>query len=282
MKSMNWGRLAAVLVGLLLILSALGKLFPIQNFELGLMAQGFAGDRLTSGLFARFFVMAELSLGIALILDLGFARLAARLNLLMLGAFSIYLGILAFTQPDLEDCGCMGSIGAMGPLASLIKNLILMGMTGTFLYLSAPKPRSRQWLWLSPVFMYCLLLLAFPLQSGQAIPDSETMGKKMMALLSLECDHCKEAARLVKDLQQEQPELTVEFLYWGEEKLIEAFESETETNFDYRLLSTEEFFSMLEQSPPRLMYFENDSLRHNWEGESVDEAAIRDWFAKNG
>ena len=57
-------RLAAALVGVFFIVSALGKMFPVQNFELFLIEQGFAGDRLFAGLLSRFFLMAELALGL--------------------------------------------------------------------------------------------------------------------------------------------------------------------------------------------------------------------------
>lgn len=126
-----------LLLGVLFVVSAIAKLFDIDQFEIYIFSFGLTPLGV-SFVAARLVIVAELLLGIGLAANVynRFFNIAA---ILTLACFSIFL-CYALLAGRHDSCHCMGSLLEMNPALSLLKNAILV-----LWVLSAT--RSRSWNW---------------------------------------------------------------------------------------------------------------------------------------
>lgn len=97
--------------------------------------------------------------------------------------------------------------------------------------------------------------------AGTFNPDE---GEKIIALFSLDCEHCLEAAAKLAQQKTSLPQILILFL--GEAEQVEPFVNQSGLNAPYIILPPEEFFPLLKQSPPRLIYLINGNVVKEWEG----------------
>lgn len=92
-------------------------------------------------------------------------------------------------------------------------------------------------------------------------------GKKVVAILSLDCDHCQETSIKLADLLRKHKIPKVYALFWGDESQVKPFFEKTGLEFPYMILPAEKFFPLLEKSPPRIAYLNNGNVLGDWSGE---------------
>lgn len=80
-------------------------------------------------------------------------------------------------------------------------------------------------------------------------------GEKIVALFSLDCDHCLDAATKMAKQRNSLPQILI--LYFGEPEQVGAFVSQSGLNAPYIILPPEEFFPLLKQAPPRIVRLVN-------------------------
>jgi hypothetical protein len=110
-----------LVIGVLFIVSAVLKLYPIEMLELDL-GRHLKLPEWLSMIFARLLIGFEIALGLLLMIP----RKNNRVLHWALGTtlfFSVYLVYLIVYFPSVENCGCMGMMVRMTPEESLIKNL---------------------------------------------------------------------------------------------------------------------------------------------------------------
>lgn len=114
-----------ILTGLIFILSALAKLFPIQSFELIIVSEGFA-DWSYVRYIAVLIISVELLLGTMLLFEIQVKRVAlpAAFSLLLIFCIQLLYGIIA--NGTYDNCGCFGDALPMTPLEALIKNIVML------------------------------------------------------------------------------------------------------------------------------------------------------------
>lgn len=130
-KIAAWARPAEFTLGLVFVLAALLKasdinLFAIQIYGYGLIPED---GKWLLGPLAVFAVGAEMFLGAALMLGLRLAMvtlLAAQAMIVVLSGFIVY----GWVFHDLSDCGCFGGFIKMGPVSTLLKNVVLLAIGG--------------------------------------------------------------------------------------------------------------------------------------------------------
>jgi hypothetical protein len=110
------------------MVSAFAKALDVKSFALLISYFGIVRNpAMVMGL-AVLIIFAEFLLGIALIASKRFRIHSLRIALAMLVIFTGII-IYAWTFKGLEDCGCFGSFIKLSPIASLIKNIVLIGLT---------------------------------------------------------------------------------------------------------------------------------------------------------
>lgn len=110
-----------LVIGVLFIVSAVLKLYPIEMLELDL-GRHLALPEWMAMILARLLIGFEIALGFLLMIP----RKNSTVLYWALGTtlfFSLYLVYLLVYFPSVENCGCMGMMVKMTPEESLIKNL---------------------------------------------------------------------------------------------------------------------------------------------------------------
>ena len=79
-------------------------------------------------------------------------------------------------------------------------------------------------------------------------------GTSIVCLLSLECEHCMESARVIGELSKEQKIPAVYFLFFGSPGELDHFFEVAKCKFPYKIIEPQVFFPLLgdNPSPPRI------------------------------
>lgn len=115
------------------------------------------------------------------------------------------------------------------------------------------------------------------LDSGEKFnPDS---GIRVFAVLSLDCEHCKEAAMHFKELKKlgVLPYKTV-FVLLGDKSQFAWFFGSENADFPYVIVGPEQFFPLLSAAPPRIVLLVNGNVVKSLEGDAVSRQGIRNLF----
>lgn len=143
-----------MLLGMLFFFSAATKYVALDEFELyiysfNLMNQG------TAFVLARVILAGELLMG-ALLLSNRFHLLACLSNILLLLCFSGFLAYAALIGRG-DNCNCFGELLPFTPVQSLIKNIVLLGLS-----LIAWKWAKANW---RPRWWLALIMAVFPFET---------------------------------------------------------------------------------------------------------------------
>jgi hypothetical protein len=96
-------------------------------------------------------------------------------------------------------------------------------------------------------------------------------GIKIVALFSLDCEHCLEAAKEISQLKL--PNVYVLFL--GDEEQVEPFFKESNSVFPFKIIDPSLFFRLLEKSPPRISLLAEGNLYKNWDSDSFNSKELK-------
>lgn len=114
-----------ILLGLFFIATAVMKLLSIENFELYIYSFNLFGFGLTS-VIARLVIAFELLVGAGLIAKIQYRKIWW-LTMSMLIGFTLLLIYVAIFRHD-ANCHCMGDVVELSPVASIIKNIVVMAL----------------------------------------------------------------------------------------------------------------------------------------------------------
>jgi hypothetical protein len=285
------------LIGGFFIFTGIVKLFPIATFEFTLVSQGITNWDFAPYL-SRAIIALEVVLGIGLLQKSYLKRLVLPSTFLLLLVFSIHLGYSLITEGNKDDCGCFGQFLALSTIEGIIKNVFMMGIL-LFLFGSIPKnPRSKPIVpILVPIITVLSLFLIFPVKKYQVvengndnydeivkvpspfgkfhsfsygIEDNLDEGIKLVALLSLDCDHCLEAAYEIGELQKVMLIPPTYFLFYGEEENVRPFFEEAGVDVPYIILDAQSFFPLIKKAPPRVSLLEDGYIIGEWNQETFD------------
>lgn len=282
----------SILIGLFFIFSAWSKTTPnLQYFETIIHQQLGLSD-LIAALSARFFIGLEAALGIMLVINVfGSKKWVLKACILLLIVFSIHLLILWISQGSEVDCGCMGSIVSMNPWVSLIKNMVLLLLVG-ILHKKSEEEHNiyNQVLCLivtlviiaAPFVLYPMgprnlplsLLYASEIQDQPA--QELRKGQHILCFMTLTCPHCRHAATLINEINEEHPGLPFYILFPKvEDDSLQAmqladFEAETKIhNLPYSFIPREQFGEMIkaagEDGVPTMLWMTDTTINRKME-----------------
>lgn len=259
------------------LFSAYTKAIAPGFFEALIEQQGLVTSRLYGAWATRFIIALETWLGLCLLLSF-YTRAILRLSFALLCAFSIHLFYL-IAVGETGNCGCFGEMISMSPLASLIKNLVLLAANALLLcykYKESKKP----WItWLLLPLMFAAATFVWPVQIQQEavvekLPKFENEagidfaeGSYLVAILNLSCEHCQEAAQQIVEWQNkgiELPQLVALFFSEGDTTVAD-FNNITGANFPHQMISVNTFFDLIGSAPPRIYWIEDGQVKQYWD-----------------
>jgi len=280
-----------ILTGLIFILSAYLKLFPIEPFELYIYGHPFINWSLAS-LLAVTIVGIEFALGLLLIVNV-FPKKIQWFTLSLLSAFTIYLLFQAL-KGSTENCHCFGGELELGPVESIIKNLILIFI---LILLLVQKNQIGIEKWSKLIFTGIIIFgLAMPFilrppdfiyrsyySKGYSFSNeidftnfnfedefgvvNANDGKIVLCFFSTGCDFCKLSAKKISILSSKLDVSDHVFFIFtgGNENAIKNFTTETNsTNFRNTYLPPGEFFPLSGKRLPSIYFIENGEIIKNF------------------
>jgi len=298
-------RLLSFVLGAVFIVSAMTKLSPVYLFELALV-DGYFSNWTMAPYMARIIISFEFGLGILLLLNLYFGKRLLKVVMLVLGIFTIHLVILYALQGNTGNCMCFGNVIKMKPVESIIKNIVLFGIT----FLLFKKHEGIKWNYSIVILIVSIiisLLVPFVLRPVFSKEKLEALGrnaenislnlnvlnqnnssnvelnsgKHVVAFLSTGCSHCKLAAYKLALIQKENPELPIHLIFADSLHFKEFTEEAKSADLPYSFLGGVEFFVRTAGGrTPTIYYVENDTARQSVNYMILSTSDITQWVNK--
>lgn len=266
-------KILRIFLALTFFFSAYTKFIGPGFFELTLIDQHIAASREAAAWFTRIIIAVEVAIGFFLLFGIAQRRVYGGV-VLMLVAFTVHLSYL-WAIGDTENCGCFGELLAMSPAESILKNIVLLAISGYLFWWSVPEPTPWRSLTALSAAALALIFWTLPIKSPEAAqfqsfhsfvgaPRVDLLsGEKVVAVFNLDCEHCQEAAREMAELQRLHPNAFPEtyVLYFQEGSTSpSAFETLTQAKYPYHMIDVNTFFDLIGTSPPRLYYLKDGSV----------------------
>ena len=270
-------KILQLLLGITFLFSAYTKAVGPGFFEITLMDQGIAPDRIIASYLARFFIGLEFALGFLMLLPFYVKRLM-QFTFFLLGGFTLHL-IYLWSIGDTDNCGCFGEMISMTPEQSIIKNMIMLAIAFV-VFRSAQTKKIK--IIIPIVFSAATIIsmwIILPIPNHKEFPFESfthfetrgrvdlSSGENLVAIFNLDCEHCQQAATELGELKRNQenfPELYVLYFQEGS-TTVEDFESITQSSFPYDLIEVNTFFDLIGDSPPRVYYLKDGKVLSIWD-----------------
>jgi hypothetical protein len=275
-------------MGLVFIYSGYTKLYPIEPFEYTFVDLGIGGWRLAPFI-ARFMIGLEFFIGLLLIASMYVKKFTVKLTAVSLIIFCIYLIFIIISNGNNGNCGCFGTAIAMTPLQALIKNSVMLvvcyfiykyydGLNyqkigkwifGAFFMTAFAMPHILNYV----DFNYSEAYLTkkedqFKLELDSVYtnakihtpPKTLSVGKHVIAFMSMSCPHCRIAAKKLRLMKEQNPTISIYLILNGDYKKIQSFFEDTKaTNIDYCILNGKNFVYLAGLDMPAI-YMVNNSV----------------------
>ena len=291
--------IASSIIGVIFIVSAITKLFPIQLFESALV-EGYFSNWNFAPFTARIIIAFEFLLGSLLLFNLYFAKRVLKVSIATLIVFSIHLLIVIVTEGNTKNCMCFGNIIILSPLASIFKNILLIVM---FFILYKfhngilPKKPNRILLFLT-IFSIAVPLTQ-PFQTNTISNNDDVVGnhlflervtdtadhgnlaqgKHIIAFMSFTCSHCKIAAYKLHVMKKKNPDLPIFLFFYGNESNLAGFLFETKTHtIPNALLSDVDFVYRSGVRLPAIYFVDADTIVKKVNYTTLHQDDIEKWL----
>ena len=266
-----------LLLAITFLFSAYTKAVGPGFFEITLMDQGIAPNRLIASYLARFFIGLEFALGFLMLLPFYIKQLM-QFTFFLLGGFTLHL-IYLWSIGDTDNCGCFGEMISMTPEQSIIKNIIMLAIALAVFKTAETKKIKKTIPVVFSVVTIISMWIILPIPNHNEFPfDSFThfetrgrvdlsSGEKLVAIFNLDCEHCQETANKLAKLKRSVenfPEFYVLYFQEGSTS-VEDFESITQSSFPYDLIEVNTFFDLIGDSPPRVYNLKDGKVLEIWD-----------------
>lgn len=289
--------------GLVFLLSAFAKLYPIELFEFTFVELGVASWT-TAPFISRLLIGLEFFIGIALIGNFFSSRKFYYAVIALLLIFCAYLVALWFMEGNEGNCGCFGTLLPMTPLQAIVKNIVIIAL----LFLLIRKPVIFEWKYRKALIIAGFLLsfsLPFILNpvalANYATYDEETTGYEMplesvyvennnqiakriiegkwiVGFYSLTCPHCKLAAYKFHILKEKYPDLNLFMVLNGDDQeQVEFFKETKSGHIPHVRLKGSEFIKLSGPELPKIFFINNKIVEQKPPYHLIDDAMIMEW-----
>ncbi|OIQ22433.1 MAG: protein tlpB [Flavobacterium sp. MedPE-SWcel] len=298
-----------IVVAFLFLISAVAKMYPspyfaITTFEVKqLYVMGFSES--FAPYFSRTLIGLEIALGLLLLQPNYLKKLVIPSTILMLLVFTTHLTVETIQNGgNSGNCGCFGELLPMTPIEAIIKNVVAILLLVVLSKLTNPSTTRKNNFWVLTTVTLASILAVFmlapiqpqttavattndgvteveftnvtdgapaPVQSiyAQYFPNIDK-NKKIVALFAPGCEHCRDAAKELTALKNEDenfPEMSVLFMD-EEADLIPEFFEYAGKKYPYQVLDIINFWKILgdEQDTPGIIYLWNGNVIEEWDG----------------
>jgi hypothetical protein len=278
MKKQKFYPVLRYLLALLFFASAYTKLIAPGIVEIILVDQGIISNREIAAYLVRLLIGAEFALGLLLLQKYYLKRIILPAVMLFLSGFTIYLLYAALVLKESRNCGCFGTMLEMSPFESIIKNLVLLIIT-FFVYKHAIAENKRIIipLILCAISVFAVFVLA-PIKNSSDFTFGKytdfagagrvdlASGEKLILLMTLDCDHCRQTAKDIVELKKKYdlPETYALFFQEGD-VTVDSFKVLTGFSVPYKILGGLEFFEMIGTNPPRCYRVKEGRVLEFWD-----------------
>lgn len=295
---MKYGRILEFLLGALFIASAAAKALDIPAFALQVRFYGLLQEKETILTVARFVIAFEAALGTALLAGIRLYGLTFLITGITLLVF-IRLVAFAWAFEGLEDCGCFGKFVKLTPGATIVKNIVLLGMTaGAWWGLRTKPPAIEGEAGPAPPIKAkpgmagyatgavgaLVVVIAWMAGASATAPsppagtDSQStgpfsrfkwehegeridlgQGEWLVAMLSATCEHCQASVPALNEFSLTLEPPRVASIMMGAPDEMEKFRQLTQPLFPTLAVDTLEFLELIGKYPPRFYIVANGS-----------------------
>lgn len=228
-KGFHW--VLRLVLAALFVVSAIAKLFAIDDFELYIFSYGLLPLNL-SYVSARLCIAAELTLGIWLLLGV-WRRVVVLASFVVLVLFSLFLCYAALSGRT-DSCQCMGRLANMPPALSLLKNAVLMVLVLLYGRVASAMRPARRWLrvvgvvvpLVATVSVFCIsvpdswmfgpeeLRYDRELLEHQVAEAGLDQGHQLVALVTPGCPYCRMTREKLGYIAERNHLDTTKIVYW--------------------------------------------------------------------
>jgi len=311
---MKIARIMELLVGVIFLVAAAAKTYDMYGFAVQVREYGiFPGNPDTQMAMAWVMTIVEAVIGAALI-----AGLHLR-GMVLVGTGALLVGFTALIAygwafNNLEDCGCFGTSIQMGPGPSIIKNLILLAMTGyawSKLHNASlevdRKLRSpalaAAGAGLAAVFAVGLLgdepvvdddlvyveiseedakerrFAAFKYKKDDGSEIDLGVGKYVVPVLNATCDHCRDSVAPLNEAAQDADLPQVVALVMAKEGEMDEFRAITSPQFETFTIDMSTLMELVNSVPPAFYFIVDGADEGHLEAEEITIDDVRQLVA---
>lgn len=271
-------KLIRIILSGVFIFSAISKMIAPGLFEITILDQGIIETREMAAYLGRFLLAIELFLGIALLQSNYLKRIVLPATLLTLTGFTILL-LFSYFAGDSNNCGCFGEVLKMSPLEAIIKNIVLI-VVGIFVFQSTEKDANKIYIPIVILIIsFGIVFTVTPIKSYEDLVFSKyidfenegrvdlTEGDKLVAIFSIDCEHCMATANEIIEFENETSKLNNFYiLFSGEESdTVQNFLDEANIEHPYLRIPIEDFFDLIGNAPPRIYWLQNGEVKEYWD-----------------
>lgn len=275
------------------IFSAVTKFVSIEPFEWTFMDMGLPNS--LAFFLARFMIGFEFMLALFMLAHFYLKKFTYPITNLFLVVMTIYLVIILVTKGNDVDCGCFGDTLPMSPAVSIVKNLVLIGITLLLSRIYPVKPYRFQ-LPLSIAGAAATIAIPFlfvpysqepkPINLDALYADRTHLpsvelrrGKHLIAFMSLGCPHCRSAAGIFGEMYKKDSSLPLFMILYGAEADTADFFKETKANkvphFSFNDMTA--FRKMAGKYVPQIYWINNGILERKLSYIHLNPKMIGNW-----
>lgn len=293
-----------IVLGTVFCVSAVLKLFSIEDFELYVFSLGLSGFDFSS-IVSRFLVGLELLVGVLLVTRI-WLRAANLTCALMLGGFSAFL-LWRIIIGDTESCHCMGELIDLDPVSSLLKNAV-SAVALAFVWNTPSRNLNVKTIWSIPAYIVIMAVIFIILPPDAYLRIGRTPGdvvqerldevvyesgleegRKVICFFSSKCEFCRNTMVKLTGIINRHG-LSEEDIYFffmkttKEDTDIMPFFDEFADGkrFSYTVLHHKVFLPVTNGSMPVILTIEDGRLLKEYDYITLDEFEISEFLNKNG
>ncbi len=291
-----------VLLGLVFLYSAYGKITGIDFFELDLVSMGLAGWS-WAGSAARLLIGIELFIALLLFLNIRLRSFTLPFVAILLLLFTAFLAFRLITGAGADNCHCFGPRINMPTSLSIGKNVLLVGLTA-YLWKAHPGTEwPRPWviigiaLTFSVAVPFIIPSTSDPKDTGPIGLDPEgpridfrrplftgfecDKGKYIFAFLSASCPGCVLAGYKLGVMKEKDPSLPVAFILNGKLDDIRRFRELTlARKVPHAILLQPDFGKWVGNELPAIFLVEEGRIVDRLGYDRLNPETVRKWLQK--
>ena len=285
-------------LGFIFIASGIAKLISIELFELFIYSFKIMSFNLAA-FAARFFIGVELIIGLSFLIRFKI-KVVSIFTLVLLFFFTLFLLYLEFSNSK-EDCHCFGNLLQLSNTWSIVKNVVLAGLTVLLLKNDFPELKISRKL----IFTGIVVIgfgIAFAIHPPDFIYKKNPNGahycdsclesllnnqglnnrKLVLCFLSPQCKYCKLAAKRISTISQIADNQTdIMYIFWDNKKNLKEFISQTNSApIQERFIGTLQFIALTKGEMPLIVLSNKGNVEQAFRYDDIDEKAIVQFLKK--